>query len=55
MKSIQQIRFNKSKVYSRSGLSMNQNIDENVSLSNVEGKKALSDMLRTYAEENKKV
>ena len=55
MKSIQQIRFNKSKVYAISGLSMNQNIDENVPLSNIEGKKALSDMLRTYAEENKKV
>ena len=36
---------------SRSGLSINQSVDGTVLLPNTEGKKALSDILRTYAEE----
>ena len=50
---VEQIKFNKSKLYAISGLLINQNIDVNISLPNVEGKKALSDILRTYAEEKK--
>ena len=50
---VERIRFDKSKLYAISGLSINQKIDANVSLPNVERKKALSDILRTYAEEKK--
>ena len=51
---VEQIKFNKSKLYAISGLLINQNIDANISLPNVEEKKVLSDILRTYAEEKKK-
>ena len=50
---VEQIKFNKSKPYAISGLLISQNIDANISLPNVEGKKALSNILRTYAEEKK--
>ena len=50
---VEQIKFNKSKLYTISGLLINQNIDANISLPNVEEKKVLSDILRTYAEEKK--
>ena len=50
---VEQIKFNKSKLYAISGLLINQNIDANISLPNVEEKKVLSDILRTYAEEKK--
>ena len=36
---VEQIRFNKSKLYAISGLLINQTIDANLSLPNVEGKK----------------
>ena len=42
---VERIRFDKSKLYAISGLSINQKNDANVSLPNVEGK--------TYAEEKK--
>ena len=38
-----------------SGLSINQSVDGTVLLPNAEGKKALSDILRTYAEEKNKL
>ena len=44
-----QIKFDKSKTYSISRLPIDQDIQSNVSLPNIEGKKALSDILRTYA------
>ena len=50
---VERIRFDKSKLYAISGLSINKKIDANLSLRNVDGKKALSDILRTYAEEKK--
>ena len=50
---VEQIKLNKSKLYAISGLLINQNIDANISLPNVEEKKVLSDILRTYAEEKK--
>ena len=50
---VEQIKFNKSKLYAISGLLINQNIDANISLPNVEEKKVLSGILRTYAEEKK--
>ena len=49
-----QIKFDKSKTYSISGLPIDQDIQSNVSLPNIEGKKALSDILRTYAQEKEK-
>ena len=50
---VERIRFDKSKLYAISGLSINKKIDANLSLPNGDGKKALSDILRTYAEEKK--
>lgn len=44
----------KSKLYAIGGLSVDQDITPNVSLPNVEGKKALSNILRTCAEEKNK-
>ena len=41
-------------LYAISGLSVDQGITPNVSLPNVEGKKALSNILRTCAEEKNK-
>lgn len=38
-----------------SGLSINQSVDGIVLLPNAEGKKTLSDILRTYAEEKNKL
>ena len=47
---VEQVKFKKSKIYAISGLSIDQDAQPNVSLPNVEGKKALRDILRTYAE-----
>ena len=49
-----QIKFDKSKKYAISGLSIDSNIQMGVLLPNVEGKKALSDILRAYAQERNK-
>ena len=51
---VEQVKFKKSKIHAISGLSIDQDTQSNVSLPNVEGKKALSDILRTYAEEKNK-
>ena len=51
---VEQVRFKKSKTHAISGLSIDQDTQPNVSLPNIEGKKALSDILRTYAEEKNK-
>ena len=51
---VEQIKFKKWKIYAVSGLSIVQGIKSNVSLPNIEVKKALSDMLRTYAQEKEK-
>ena len=51
---VDQIKFDKSKTYAISGLPIDQDIQSNVSLLNIEGKKALSDILRTYAQEKEK-
>ena len=51
---VEQVKFKKSKIYAISGLSIDQDTQPNVSLPNIEGKKALSDILRTYAEEKNK-
>ena len=51
---VEQVKFKKSKIYTISGLSIDQDTQSNVSLPNVEEKKALSDILRTYAEEKNK-
>ena len=48
---VQQIKFKTSKIYAISGLSIDQDIQSNVSLSNIEGKKSLGDILWTYAQE----
>ena len=47
----EQINLKKSKIYAISGLSIDQDIQSNVSLRNIEGKKALSDILWTYGQE----
>ena len=47
-----QISFEKSNLYAISGLSINQDTTS-VSLPNIEGKKAHSDILRTYVQEKK--
>ena len=51
---VDQITFDKCKTYVISGVSIDQDIQSNVSLPNIEGKKALSDILRTYALEKEK-
>ena len=52
---VEQVKFKKSKIYAISGLSIDhQDTQTNVSLPNIEGKKALSNILRTYAEEKNK-
>ena len=51
---VEQIKFKKSKIYAISGLSVDQDTQSNVSLPNADGKKALSDILRKYAEEKNK-
>ena len=48
---LNRLALKKTKLYAISGLSVDQGIPPNVSLPNVEGKKALSNILRTYAEE----
>ena len=50
---VEQVKFKKSKIYAISGLSIDQDTQPNVSLPNIEGKKALSDILRTYAEKKR--
>ena len=47
---IEQIKLKKSKIYAISALSIDQDLKSNVSLLNIEGRKALSDILRVYAE-----
>ena len=51
---VDQIKFDKSKTYAISGLPIDQDIQSNASLLNIEGKKALSDILRTYGQEKEK-
>ena len=51
---VQQVKFKKSKIYSISGLSIDQDTQYNVSLPNVKERKALSNILRTYTEEKNK-
>ena len=51
---VDQIKFDKSKTYSISRLSIHQDIQSNVSLLNIEGKKVRSDILKTYAQEKEK-
>ena len=51
---VDQIKFHKSKTYAISGLSIDLDIQSNVSLPNFERKKALSDILRTCAQEKEK-
>ena len=51
---VEQIKFKKSKIYAISGLSVDQDIQFNVSLPNIERKKTLSDILRIYAQEKEK-
>ena len=41
-------------MYAISGLSIDQDTASNVSIPNVEGKKALRDILKTYVEEKNK-
>ena len=48
---LNRLALKKTKLYAISGLSVDQGIPPNVSLPNEEGKKALSNILRTYAEE----
>ena len=48
---IEQIKLKQSKIYAISGLSIDQDLKSNVSLPNIEGRKALNDILRVYAEE----
>ena len=48
---IEQIKLKKSKIYTISRLSIDQDLKSNVSLPKIEGRKALSNILRVYAEE----
>lgn len=50
---IEQVAFKKSKGYAVSSLSINQDTTAHISLPNLPGQKALSDILRTYSEEKK--
>ena len=50
---VERIKFDKSKVFAISGLSIDQTVDRTVLLPNTEWKKADSEILRTYAEEKK--
>ena len=50
---VEQIELKKFKIYTISGLSIDQDIQSNVSLTNTEGKKSLSDILRTHPQEKK--
>ena len=47
-------KFKKFKIYPISRLSIDQDSQSNISLPNIEGKKALSDILRTYLQEKEK-
>ena len=51
---VQQIKFEKTKIYAFSGLSIDEDTKSYVSLPNVEARKALSVILRTYGEEKSK-
>ena len=51
---VEQIKFKKSKIYAISRLSIDQDLQSNVSLPNTEEKKPLSDILRTHAQEKEK-
>ena len=50
---IEQIKLKKSKINAISGLSIDQGLKSNISLPDIEGRKALSNILRVYAEEKK--
>ena len=50
---IEQIKLKKSKTYAISGISIDQDLKSIVSLPNIEGRKALSDILKVYAEVKK--
>ena len=51
---VEQIKFKKSKIYAISRLSIDQDLQCNVSLPNTEEKKPLSNILRTHAQEKEK-
>ena len=53
-KGFEQVKFRESKICTISGLSIDQDTQPNVSLPNIEGKKALSDILRINAKEKNK-
>ena len=46
---IEQIKLKKSKIYATNRLLIDQDLKSNVSLPSIEGRKALSDILRVYA------
>ena len=48
---IEQVKLKKSKIYTISRLSIDQDLKSNLSLPKIEGRKALSNILRVYAEE----
>ena len=50
---VEQIELKKFKIYTISGLSIDQDIQSNVSLTNIERKKSLSYILRTHPQEKK--
>ena len=49
----EQIKLKKSKLYVTSGLSIDQDLKSNISLPNIEGRKALNVIWRVYTEEKK--
>ena len=48
---IEEIKIKKWKIYSINRLSIDQDLNSNVSLPTIEGRNALSDVLRVYEEE----
>ena len=52
---VESVKFKKSKLFAISGLSIDQDTQPNVSSPNVEGKKALSNILRTSADQKKQI
>ena len=50
---IEEIKIKKWKIYSINRLSIDQDLNSNVSLPTIEGRNALSDVLRVYEEEKK--
>ena len=50
---IEEIKIKKWKIYSINRLSIDQDLNSNVSLPTIEGRNALSDVLKVYEEEKK--